>query len=135
VPEGLNAEYLLNAASRAAASGYAPYSGTQVGAALIAAGGKLYTGCNLEVINFSGSICAERGALAAAVVAGERGFTAVAVMSESFPDCYPCGICREVLGEFGDMKVVVRNASGEPVVTDLSALIPGHFKMTDITPS
>lgn len=128
VPGDRMPDDLLAAARKAAASAYAPYSETRVGAALLATDGKVYTGCNLEVINLAGSICAERGALACAVAAGARSFTAVAIVSDRVPECYPCGICREVLREFGNMAVIVEDSGGAVIVSDLADLIPHHFK-------
>jgi cytidine deaminase len=118
---------LLAEAHRAAEAAYAPYSGTQVGAALLCSHGHVYAGCNIEVVNLSGSICAERSALAQAISAGCRSFAYVAVVSSKMPECYPCGVCREVLAEFGPVKVLVEgSSSGENLTTELATLLPHH---------
>ncbi len=95
-------------AKAAARTAYAPYSGLRVGAALAAdSGGGLYVGVNVENASYPAGLCAERGALAAAVAAGERRFTcdrrghrrrSRAVL--------PCGACLQALAEFGDLDVV-----------------------------
>ena len=106
---------LLNLALEARKTSYAPYSNYRVGAALLCADGKIYTGSNVENASYSATICAERSAFAAAVSAGERRFIAIAVAGgkgekadEAAP---PCGVCRQVMAEFckGDLKIVLGN--------------------------
>lgn len=106
---------------------YCPYSGYAVGAALLAASGRIYTGANVENASYGATICAERAALAAALSAGERRFAAIAVAAGDTP-ATPCGICRQMLAEFGDMAVVCAPAQGDALVeTTLSALLPAAF--------
>ncbi len=112
----------LEARSRA----YAPYSGYAVGAALLAASGEAYTGCNVENASYGLTICAERAAVSRAVCAGEREFEAIAVVTENGGS--PCGACRQVLAEFSpDMRVLVADARGNHHTFALAELLPAHF--------
>lgn len=95
---------LIGYAIEAMKNSYAPYSGYTVGAALLTATGKVYTGCNIESASFSPTCCAERTAIFKAVSEGEREFFAIAVVggkggkiTGAFP---PCGVCRQVMAEF-----------------------------------
>ena len=107
---------------------YAPYSGFTVGAALQAVDGRVFAGCNVENASFSLAVCAERNAIAAAVVAGAQAFIAVAVATDTSPPIAPCGACRQALREFGpDLRVILVNPAGERVETTLAALLPDSF--------
>lgn len=106
-------KHLIGAAERALQHSYSPYSHFQVGAALLAGSGKIYTGCNLENGAFSPTICAERVAFAKAISAGESSFKMMAVTGgkngviEGM--CPPCGVCRQVMREFCeiDFKIIL----------------------------
>lgn len=96
-------EELLGLAHRARAHAYAPYSGFEVGAALLAKSGKVYLGGNIENASYGATNCAERTAFFKAVSEGERGFDAIAIVGgrgEETAYCPPCGICRQVMREF-----------------------------------
>ncbi len=124
----LTKKKLVRAALRARELAYAPYSGFHVGAALLAWGGDVYTGANVENATFGATICAERSAVVTAVSAGERRFRAVAIASQATPPAPPCGICRQVLSEFGaDPVVFLVNTRGDVVETDLATLLPMSF--------
>jgi len=92
---------LLQQQARAASlQAYAPYSHFPVGVAIQAGSGKIYTGCNVENASYGGTICAERNAIAAAIVAGEREFQALVVFTPQERLTPPCGMCRQVIAEF-----------------------------------
>lgn len=122
-----NPELLVEYARAVRPHAYCPYSGFAVGAALLAASGEVYVGANCESASYGATICAERAALCAAVAAGERRFTALAVAGGDAP-LTPCGICRQMLQEFGDMAVICAPAEGDGwQETTLSALLPAAF--------
>ena len=127
-------EELIEAAKQAMEKAYAPYSGYRVGAALLCADGRVFTGCNVENAAFSPTICAERTAFVKAVSEGYRDFRAIAVcggkdgiITGIFP---PCGVCRQVMAEFcrGDFEVYLASAQGYERRT-LSQLLPEHFNL------
>jgi cytidine deaminase len=101
-------EALIAAAREAGSAAYAPYSEYAVGAALLAADGTLFTGCNVEVANYSNSLHAEEVALGSAVRAGHREFAALAVSTAARDGQTPCGMCRQTLAEFcgADFRVL-----------------------------
>ena len=128
----MKAEELVSLAKTAMENAYAPYSGYRVGAALLAADGKVYTGCNIENASFSPTICAERTAFAKAVSEGQRNFSAIAVcggkdgiIGGAFP---PCGVCRQVMAEFcsEDFTIYLATESGWQTFT-LADLLPHSF--------
>jgi cytidine deaminase len=114
---------LVDAAWSAREQAYAPYSTFAVGAALLAADGRIFVGCNVENLSFGLSNCAERVAVAAAVAAGGREFLAVAVVADTDVPVSPCGACRQVLSEFGVGRVMVANR-GERLEFGLEELLP-----------
>ena len=105
---------------------YAPYSQYQVGAALLTETGKIFTGCNVENSSYGLTICAERGAIAAAVAGGHTKFRAIAIASANRGS--PCGACRQVLAEFGlDLIVIMCEPQQQPVISSLRDLLPLAF--------
>lgn len=102
---------------------YAPYSSFRVGAALVGTDGGIFAGCNVENSAFPAGICAERSALASAIAAGERAFSAIVVATEADEPTPPCGICRQALVEFAPsieiLSVTVRGASARWRLDDL----------------
>jgi len=90
---------------------YSPYSGFQVGAALLSADGEIFGGCNIENAAFGPTNCAERTALFKAVSEGVKEFTAIAVVGGKAEGelefCSPCGVCRQALVEFCNPKSFV----------------------------
>lgn len=128
-------EELVALAREAMARAYAPYSGFQVGAALLAKSGAVYLGCNIENASFTPTICAERTAFAKAVGEGEREFTAIAVAGgkggRDSGFCPPCGVCRQVMREFckDDFRILLGRADGAIRAFTLSQLLPESFSL------
>jgi cytidine deaminase len=124
---------LLRAATRARARAYAPYSGFQVGAAVLA-GGRIFASGNLENSAYPLSVCAERNAVSMAVAAGHRRIDAVAIVGGEGRPAAPCGGCRQVLAEFcaGDAPVIYAASGGRSVTTDIGALLPDAFGPGDL---
>jgi cytidine deaminase len=126
---------LVEAARKVRANAHAPYSRYQVGAAVRGKSGAIYAGANVENASYGLALCAERSAVAAAVAAGEKAIVAVAVVTASSPPAAPCGMCRQVLAEFGDDKLAVTlvNDAGERSDTTLGALLPHAFRSDQLT--
>ena len=124
---------LIELAKGARERAYAPYSHFPVGAALLGRSGRVYTGCNVENASYPAGICAERCAVAKAVSEGEREFSAIAVVGDTEGPCAPCGICRQVLAEFGpDIQVIMANLKGNVRVVAAADLLPGAFTGADM---
>ena len=106
---------------------YAPYSGYRVGAAILAASGKFYDGCNVENAAYGNTLCAERTALVKAVSEGERQFEALALVTDN--GGFPCGTCRQMWAEFGlDLQVLILDGLGQLIhETTLKTLLPEPF--------
>ncbi|HKM42968.1 MAG TPA: cytidine deaminase [Limnochordia bacterium] len=126
---------LMDAALRAREQAYVPYSNYKVGAALLAADGKVFTGCNIENAAYSPSNCAERTAIFKAISEGATEFRALAVIADSADPVTPCGVCRQVMAEFFDPQtpVYLGNIKGDMVATTLSELLPGAFTSQALT--
>src|SRR5687767_675908 len=120
---------LIQAALDVRQRAYAPYSQFQVGAALRAATGEIFLGCNVENVSYGLTQCAERATITAAVAAGRREFTALAIASPGA--AAPCGACRQVLIEFCPELAIVLVDADKPdhiVRARLSDLLPAHFR-------
>jgi cytidine deaminase len=118
---------LIGRAREAMRNAWAPYSEFRVGAAIEAADGQVFVGCNVESASYGLTICAERMALGAAVAAGARSLRRVAVTTEVDPPAAPCGACRQLLAEFGlNIEVIAAGPSSERRWT-LAALLPDAF--------
>jgi len=111
---------------------YAPYSHFAVGAAVLAASGKIYSGSNVENASYGLTNCAERTAIFKAVSEGERGFTTLAVIADSPHPASPCGACRQVMAEFGISQVIMCNTKGDKQMVSLAKLLPSAFTKTDL---
>lgn len=120
---------LKNAARAVRENAHAPYSRFKVGAAILSASGKVFAGCNVENVAYPEGTCAEAGAIAAMVAAGETRLTEVYVVADSPNPVPPCGGCRQKLAEFGDGAVPVTMATtdGAERATTLGELLPGAF--------
>lgn len=124
----MDVEALLEAARGAAERAYAPYSGYRVGAALLTGSGSVVTACNVENVSYGLTMCAERAAVARAVADGERGFRAIAIVTDGSDAITPCGACRQVLAEFAPNMTVISQGRGERHEWPLAALLPDPFR-------
>lgn len=120
---------LFAAAERARVRAYAPYSQFLVGAALLFDDGRIYSGCNVENSSYGLSQCAERTAVGKAISEGGRKLLAAAIVVDSKVPTPPCGMCRQVLAEFGGPEVPVksRNPGGDELSTTIGELLPHAF--------
>lgn len=129
---------LCTVALAARQQAYAPYSGCLVGAALLAASGRVYTGVNVENASYGATLCAERAAFAKAIGAGERDFVAIAIaggLGDSVESNFlPCGICRQVMAELCSREffVYVATERGDPAAYRLEELLPHAFDRSAI---
>jgi cytidine deaminase len=125
---------LIAAAVLARSHAYAPYSKYRVGAALLTRRGRVYSGCNVESSTFGATICAERSAVAAMVVAGDSDPVACVVVTAGPHPASPCGICRQVLSEFAadlEVHMIAVGSRGNVVrreKSSLAALFPLAFR-------
>jgi cytidine deaminase len=103
-------QQLIKVATQALASAYAPYSQFRVGAAILTTTGKIFAGCNVENASYGLSMCAERNAIANAIMvegSDKMKLKAIAVVNEQNLPCSPCGACRQVIWEFGEEAQVI----------------------------
>jgi cytidine deaminase len=124
---------LVSAAAAAMLRAYCPYSRFAVGAAVLTADNRVFTGCNVENASYGLTVCAERNAISAAVAAGARRITAVAVVTATGEPVPPCGACRQVIAEFATGDTVVYSApNGRPdrlKSWTLRSLLPEAFAL------
>ncbi len=120
---------LIDAARAVRENAHAPYSKFKVGAALTAASGATYVGCNVENVAYPEGTCAEAGAIAAMVAGGDTQITAITVIADSPQPVSPCGGCRQKIAEFadGDVTVTLATIDGTVLETTISTLLPGSF--------
>ena len=116
-------------ARKARENAYAPYSGFKVGAALRTASGAVYSGCNVENAAYPEGTCAEAGAIASMIVAGDTEIVEVFVIADATSPVPPCGGCRQKLAEFAgkDAKITMATMDGSNETTTLHQLLPGAF--------
>lgn len=129
----MDKKLLVKKAFEAKEKAYAPYSGFNVGAALLTKNGKIYTGCNIESASYTPTICAERTAIAKAVSEGERDIIAIAVTGGDSQWTFPCGVCRQVIREFGkDATIIIAKSEDEYREYTLKELLPHSFGPEDL---
>jgi cytidine deaminase len=120
---------LYENALRTRQNSYSPYSSCKVGAAIKTTTGKIYSGCNVENASYGGSICAERSAIVQAV--SEQGtvrIKEVMVVTDATPPWPPCGMCRQVIAEFGsDVTVYLANLKGDFITKTFQEIFPLAF--------
>jgi cytidine deaminase len=114
---------LIEVATQARLSAYAPYSGFKVGAAVLGRSGKAFQGCNVENLSLGLTICAERAAVAACVTDGETHIVTIAIVADGPEPAIPCGGCRQVLAEFNPATRIIASTTGgrrqELILSDL----------------
>ncbi len=128
----MNNKDLISKALEAKKMAYVPYSHFHVGAALLTDDGEVYTGCNIEISSYSPTICAERTAIFKAISEGHKKIKAIAVVGDANPT-YPCGVCRQVIREFGkDATVIIANSEDDFMEYTLDELLPHSFGPEDL---
>ena len=122
---------LIEKALEAREKAYAPYSKFKVGAAVLTAGGKIYTGCNVENASYPVGICAERVAMSKAVADGETEFTVIAIVGSGENYCMPCGMCRQFMAEFckEDFEIIVAKGIDDYKIMKIGELLPYTFDL------
>lgn len=120
---------LLSAATQVRENAYAPYSRFKVGAAIRAASGKIYSGCNVENVAYPEGTCAEAGAIAAMIAAGDTVIAEMLVIADCPSPVPPCGGCRQKIAEFAasDVRVTLCTTDGAMRVMTVADLLPGSF--------
>ena len=120
---------LTQAARAVRENAYAPYSQFKVGAAIDSVEGNRHLGCNVENVAYPEGTCAEAGAIAAMIEAGDQRIAAIAVIADSPSPVPPCGGCRQKITEFadGDVPVTLATTDGQSVTMRVADLLPGSF--------
>jgi len=120
---------LLEAAKAVRENAHAPYSGFRVGAAILSASGRVYVGCNVENAAYPEGTCAEAGAIAAMVAAGDKRISEVVVIADCPEPVTPCGGCRQRLAEFcdPDVRVTMATVGGQSETVTMKNLLPRAF--------
>ncbi len=122
---------LLEQAKQAYQKAYAPYSQFYVGAALLTQQGHIFTGCNVENISYGLSTCAERNAIAAAVLSeggNQMKIQAIAIANNRQIPCSPCGACRQVIAEFAQENTIVIFLGQKGIeIATITELLPAGF--------
>ncbi len=126
---------LIDQARSAQRAAYAPYSNYKVGCALETVDGSVYTGCNIENASYGATLCAERVAVFKAVSDGHRHFRRIVVATDATSPATPCGLCRQVLGEFceADFEVILCGANEQQRRFILADLFPHPFNQSSLT--
>ena len=126
-------ESLVSAAKDARLNAHAPFSNFRVGAALRANSGRIFGGCNVENATYGLTVCAERVAIFKAMSEGERGFDAIAVVTDTETLTPPCGACRQLIWEFcGDVPVILSNLKGKSETIPMRELFPKPFDSSNL---
>lgn len=120
---------LLAPATAVRLRAYVPYSGFHVGAAIRSTTGNLHVGCNVENVAYPEGTCAEAGAIAAMIAAGDTRIAEILVIADSPTPVPPCGGCRQKIAEFAasDVKVTLCTTGGAQLTMTVADLLPGVF--------
>lgn len=130
--EEFDSQELINAATQALAKAYAPYSQFKVGAALLTTSGKIVLGCNVENASYGLSVCAERNAIANALISREKDkieIRAIAIVNSQNIPCSPCGACRQVIWEFGQQAQIIFQGSQGWQQSSIKEMLPSGFSL------
>ena len=126
-------EALITAATQSRENAHAAYSNFRVGAGLRATSGRIFGGCNVENATYGLTVCAERVAILKAISEGERGFDAIAVVTDTDALTPPCGACRQLIWEFcGDVPVILANLKGKVEIIAMKDLFPKPFDASSL---
>jgi cytidine deaminase len=126
-------ESLISAAKTARENAHAAYSNFRVGAGLRASSGRIFGGCNVENATYGLTVCAERVAIFKAISEGERGFDAIAVVTDTDALTPPCGACRQLIWEFcGNVPVILANLKGKVEIIPMKELFPKPFDASNL---
>lgn len=121
---------LIKSSIRAKKFSYSPYSKFRVGASILTANNKIFSGANIECASYSLTICAERAAAANAINSGETKFKYIAIATNKKQIAFPCGACLQFLTEFSsNLKIILVKSENEYKVFDLKKLLPQKFKL------
>lgn len=131
----MDSKILIKKAIEAREMSYSPYSNFKVGAAALFEDGNIYTGCNIENASYGATNCAERTAIFNGVSRGNKVLKALALIGDTNNYTYPCGICRQVIGEFAedrDMKIYIVKNENDYIETTLNKIMPEGFFKEDL---
>ena len=121
-------ESLIQAAADVRENAYAPFSDFRVGSALETDDGEVITGCNVESASYGLTVCAERVAIWKAISQGKRKIKHIAVVADTEELTPPCGVCRQIIWEFGgDIPVILANLKGRRETVQMKDLLPRAF--------
>lgn len=121
-------EELIEAATKVRENSYAPFSDFRVGAALETFDGEIIAGCNVESASYGLTVCAERVAIWKAISEGKKKIKHIAVVADTEDLTPPCGVCRQIIWEFGgDIPVVMANLKGKVETVQMKELLPRAF--------
>ena len=119
---------LIDAATKVRENSYAPFSNFRVGAAIETEDGQIIDGCNVESASYGLTVCAERVAIWKAISEGKRKIKHIAVVADTEELTPPCGVCRQIIWEFGgDIPVIFANLHGKVETVQMKDLLPRAF--------
>ncbi len=119
---------LIAAAMAVRENAYAPFSEFKVGSALETDDGEIIAGSNVESASYGLTVCAERVAIWNAISQGKRKIVKIAVVADTEELTPPCGVCRQIIWEFGgDIPVIFANLHGKVETVQMKDLLPRAF--------
>ena len=124
----IDKQVMIDAAADVRTNAHAPFSGFRVGAAIETEDGEMIAGCNVESASYGLTVCAERVAIWTAVAKGKPRITQVVVVADTDELTPPCGVCRQIIWEFGgDIPVTMSNLNGKTETVQMAELLPRAF--------